>query len=88
MLKGYTIVVYRVEEHDDDPYFMAYLPDIPYFIAYLPDIGQAACSAVGETEQEAIDELGKVWEDVRSYYNEQGVEIPEPFTRIQKVFPE
>lgn len=80
MKKHYPIIVYRIEEHDDDP----------YFIAYFPDIGQAACSATGETEQEAIDELGKVWKEVRSYYGEQGIEVPEPlpFTKIQKFFPE
>lgn len=75
-IEDYPITVYRVVEEDDEPYWMA----------YMADIGQAACSAVGDTPQEAIDELREVWKEVRVYYEDQGIDIPAPFTTMFKFF--
>jgi len=64
----YPVVIYRVDEEDE-----------PYFIAYLPDFGEAACSAVGETEEEALLELKNVRHDVIEYYKKNERELPKPF---------
>lgn len=49
-----------------------------YWMAYLPDIGASACSATGDTEEEARESLETVKREVFSYYLEKGYKIPEP----------
>jgi predicted RNase H-like HicB family nuclease len=66
----YPVVIYRVDEENE-----------PYFIAYLPDFGEAACSAVGETEEEALLELKNVRHDVIEYYKKNERELPKPFSK-------
>lgn len=50
------------------------------YYAFHPDFGHSACSAVGDTVEEAIYILGMVRRDVIEYYLETGREIPEPST--------
>jgi len=48
------------------------------FFAYLPDIGHSACSAAGDTLEEAIYILKDVLEGVTEVYEERGYKIPRP----------
>ena len=66
--KNYPIVIHYIEEPDDEPYYMA----------YLPDFGCSACSAVCETIHEAIEELELVYQEVVQYYKDQEDAIPLP----------
>lgn len=49
-----------------------------YYFAFLPDFGHSACSAVGDTEAEAIEDLELVKRDVITYYLNTGKRIPMP----------
>lgn len=71
----YPVVIYQVDEDDE-----------PYFVAYLPDFGEASCSAVGETEEEALLELKNVRHDVIAYFEENNKELPEPFSKRELSF--
>ena len=52
--------------------------DDSYYYAFLPDFGHSACSAVGDTIQEACETLELVLKDVIAVYKEDGHEIPIP----------
>jgi predicted RNase H-like HicB family nuclease len=54
--------------------------DSTYIFAYLPDFGSSACSATGETEEEALIELEDVKLDVIIYMILAGKKIPMPNT--------
>jgi predicted HicB family RNase H-like nuclease len=63
---GYPVEIHRVVSEGENPYFMA----------FLPDFGEAACSAVGDTAEEALEELQYVKKDVEEYYRINGKELP------------
>jgi predicted RNase H-like HicB family nuclease len=49
-----------------------------YYCAFLPDFGHSACSATGDTVEEALKSLEIVKRDVVQVYSETGGTIPEP----------
>ena len=53
-----------------------------YWTAYLLDFGEAACSAIGDTPEEALQHLRLIYEDVVKYLKEKQDLIPEPTIRI------
>jgi predicted RNase H-like HicB family nuclease len=63
----YPIKIQYIEFEGDD-----------YFLAYLPDFGVTACSATGDTIQEAIAALQKVYWEVVEHYSKIAKDIPEP----------
>jgi len=63
----YPVEVHWVDEDDGDG----------YYYAFLPDFGQCACSATGDTRDEALEELDLVRRDVIQHYVETGKSIPE-----------
>lgn len=54
------------------------------FKAYLPDFGESACSAVGDTKEEARANLRQVKEDTVVFYLESGRPIPVPSKKWSK----
>lgn len=64
----YPVELYRIEEDDGTG----------VYFAFHPDFGHSACSAVGDTQEEAISELSVVRRDVIQHYYETGRTIPEP----------
>lgn len=46
------------------------------YIAYLPAFGMIECSASGDDEALAINELKYIYEDVYSYYKYTGKALP------------
>ena len=68
LAKEYPVKIYRIPEG----------PDSSYYFAFLPDFGHSACSAVGDTREEAIKALEFVKRDVIQYFLETGKQIPEP----------
>jgi predicted RNase H-like HicB family nuclease len=58
------------------------------YYAYLPDFGHSACSAVGDSEEEALTLLKSVKDDVIYYFLERGRETPEPLFRSNYPLPE
>ena len=63
----YPIVIYPVEDEDG-----------VYYIACLVDFGWTTCSAVGETKEEALENLDHVKKEVFQYFIESRKEFPEP----------
>lgn len=51
-----------------------------YFLAFLIDFGYSACSATGDTIEEALRNLTIVQKDVIKHYRETGKYIPKPST--------
>ena len=68
MKRWYPVQVHKIEEDDDDP----------YFLAFLVDFGHSACSAAGETFSEAIENLLRSRRFVFETYLKKGIEIPDP----------
>jgi len=68
MKRKYPIEIHHIKEKDCEG----------YFLAFHPDFGCSACSATGETEEEAINLLNQVRRDVLEYYIKEGKNIPEP----------
>ena len=64
---------YPVEIH-----FIPEEGDAGYYYAFLPDLGASACSATGDTQEEALARLAEVKEAVLRHYLETGREIPKP----------
>ena len=52
--------------------------DSGYYFAFLPDFGHSACSATGDTQEEALARLSEVKAEVVQHYLETGKAIPEP----------
>jgi predicted RNase H-like HicB family nuclease len=67
-MKQYPIQIHFVEEKEGDD----------YFFAFHPDFGHSACSATGDTVEEALASLGLVRIEVMRHYRETGKQIPEP----------
>ena len=67
MKQEYPIVIHHVIDDKES-----------YYYAFLPDFGHSACSACGDSIEEAIELLGKVKSDIVDFYKEKGKEIPEP----------
>ena len=65
----YSIIIHHVVGESEDE---------EYYFAYLPDFGHSACSACGNTPEEAIELLELVERDMIAYYNETGKEVPKP----------
>jgi predicted RNase H-like HicB family nuclease len=68
--KKYPAETYFIKEEDGDG----------YWLAFLPDFGHSACSAVGDTKQEAFEILEEVQKEVVRNYLESNKKIPEPST--------
>ncbi len=49
-----------------------------YYLAWCPDFGLSACSATGDTPEEALKLLQVVFADVHRYYVNTGRKIPSP----------
>lgn len=65
----YPIKIYYREGDDEEE---------GYYVAYLPDFGFSACSAAGETEEEALKNLKEVKKFVIVTYLKDGDELPKP----------
>lgn len=63
----YQVVISKINDDGDE-----------YFIAYLADFGVMGCSAVGETQEEALSELKFVRDRVIKSYIEDGDRLPKP----------
>lgn len=63
----YPIEIHRVDE-----------PDQSYYLAYFVDFGASACSATGDTIEEALETLNKVKKDIINYLIEKNEDIPKP----------
>lgn len=63
----YPIEIHRIDEEDQT-----------YYLAFLVDLGASACSATGDTIEEALETLGKVKKEIVAYLTEKGEPIPEP----------
>ena len=59
----YSIIIYPIED---------------YYFAYHPEFGWSACSATGDTPEEAAETLPQVREAVIAHYILRGKEIPKP----------
>jgi len=68
MKRKYPIEIHHIKEKDCEG----------YFLAFHPDFGCSACSATGETEEDAINLLNQVRCAVLEYYIKEGKNIPEP----------
>jgi predicted RNase H-like HicB family nuclease len=49
-----------------------------YFFAFLPDFGHSACSATGDTIEEALQSLELVRQEVVGYYIDSHKALPYP----------
>lgn len=73
-LKRLCDVKYPVEVHwMDEPETKA-----GYYLVFLPDFGHSACSATGESIQEALNNLAEVKQTVLQHYLESGITVPGP----------
>jgi len=63
----YPIEIHRIDE-----------PDQSYYLAYFVDFGASACSATGDTIEEALETLNKVKKDIINYLIEKKEDIPTP----------
>lgn len=52
-------------------------------LCYLPDFGALSCSAVEGNQFEALTECKATFVELRLYYQEKGIEIPKPFSKIE-----
>ena len=52
--------------------------DDAYYMVWLPDFGITACSATGETVEEALENLQGVYAAVDKHYRKTGKEVPRP----------
>jgi predicted RNase H-like HicB family nuclease len=66
--RKYFITLYWIKEKDGGG----------FWLAYHPDFGHSACSATGDTPDEAIAFLGLVRQDVIKHYWRMKKTIPEP----------
>jgi len=48
------------------------------FEAYNPTLGKSSCVAVGDTQEEALLELGEARKSLFEFWLEKGLDIPEP----------
>jgi predicted HicB family RNase H-like nuclease len=67
MDRKYSIEISHIKEEDDS-----------YFMAFFTELGWSTCSAVGDTPQEALEELDKVKREVFTYFLEKGKPLPKP----------
>jgi predicted RNase H-like HicB family nuclease len=65
--RKYPMVIYWIEEENSSG----------YYFAYLLDFGYCACSATGDTIEEALQELELVKKDIIQHFWETGKEIPD-----------
>jgi len=63
----YPIIIIPIEPQDGGGH-----------LAYYPDFGNTACSATGDSIEEALILLEEVRGDVLKYYLDNNLEIPEP----------
>jgi predicted RNase H-like HicB family nuclease len=66
--RNYPIILFFIKEEDGEG----------YWFAFLPDFGNSACSAVGDTKQEALEILEEVQKEVVEYYLKTNKKIPKP----------
>lgn len=66
--RKYPILIHWVEEKDASG----------YYFGFLPDFGCTACSAVGETIGELLENLDMVRKMIVGHYLKEGRDIPEP----------
>lgn len=64
----YSIHIYCITDEDDEP----------YYIAYLPDFGVTSCSGMGNTPEAALNTLKAVKRNVFDYYRDTGKSFPKP----------
>jgi antitoxin HicB len=55
------------------------------FEAYNPTLGKSSCVAVGDTQEEALLELGEARKSLFEFWIEKGLDIPEP---VEETSPE
>jgi predicted RNase H-like HicB family nuclease len=77
--------LYSPKEHRY-PVQISFISDGYYFV-FLPDFGASACSATGDTLDEALELLTGVLADITDYYREAGTPVPEPFSKAYNPVP-
>lgn len=71
----YPIEIHPIKDGEDN-----------YYIAFLPDFGATACSAAGDTPEEALREVKLVALEIIDYYKESDhLKLPEPFSKVKKL---
>lgn len=65
-IRRYTTIVFRDETTDDEPIYVAIIPELE------------GCSASGDTPQEASENLKSAKEDFIYFLLEDGLDVPEP----------
>ena len=63
---NYPIVIHRIEDTSNSF----------YYYVYCPDFGHSACSATGDTLDEALDTLKDVYQFCIEYYKEKNLPLP------------
>ena len=71
MERDYPVVIIPIK-HDDDRYYMA----------YLPDFGWSICSATGDTIEEVLKNLERVKREVLIICKSGGRRIPEEWSEV------